>query len=790
MAFRNISGSARDSFRVSLLATAMATLALLPAGQAQAQESGEAAASSQAAVPEVEGNSNEIIVTATRRSQALNDTPVAVGVTSGELLARENISSFQDLTRIQPALVVNNQGTAGNQFIIRGVLSDIGATTGFYVDEVPLIGGGALEESGDGKPGLRLHDVERIEVLKGPQGTLFGAGSLAGTLRIIANKPKTSEIEGGGGLSVGLIDGGHALQKADIYFNLPLSDRIAVRATGWGEFGGGYVDHYTGRDRQMFLPNVNDREVLGGRLQLLIEPTDDFSLLASATHQAIKVDGTQAWTLDERPYIATDRSQEPYRDRYTLLSLTGEYDVGVGTITAIGSYGEQYGRMTADSTYTGEFLAGIATNIFCPGGNPAFPGFACPIDPGVLSYVNTQNFHNYTGELRFASRFEGPVQLVVGGYYERDVTRGMATAPRADPLTGAVPCNDIAECTPLNLRTNIPYAIGSRRIVDQWAAYGQVDWEIVPDLTATAGVRYFSADIFNSRQTIQDIITGLVNIVDVPESAVPRRSKDSSPSYALSLLYEVTPDLSLYARAASGFRIGGTNGNVELAEAQGLTIPSDYGSDSLWSYEVGAKAYLLDRKIYSELTVYQMDWSNQQISATDPSGAFDYVVNAGQTRIRGAEFSATYSSDALTFGGGIAYTNAKLTRDLPADVVAGGTIGLSGDRMPRIPRWNASAQAEFRFALGTGEAYLQSSVSHRSSSRYSFNDQNLFYLKLPSYTLVGGAIGWRVGPADFALYVENLTNDGEAAGMSAKPDAVRTYAVTPRTIGARARFQF
>lgn len=779
-----------SGFRASLLASTIATFATLSTGSAQAQETGEPAALSQAAASGAENASNEIIVTATRRSQALNDTPVAVGVTSGELLTRENISSFQDLTRVQPALVVNNQGTAGNQFIIRGILSDIGATTGFYVDEVPLIGGGSLEESGDGKPGLRLHDVERIEVLKGPQGTLFGAGSLAGTLRIIAKKPTMSEIEGGGGLSVGLIDGGHALQKADVHFNLPLSDGIAVRATGWGEFGGGYVDHNTGRDRQMFLPNVNDREVLGGRLQVLIEPSDDFSLLGSVTHQAIKVDGTQAWTLEERPYIATDRSQEPYRDRYTLLSLTGEYDVGVGTVTAIGSYGEQYGRMTADSTFTGEFLAGIATNIFCPGGNPVFPGLACPIDPGLLSYANTQKFHNYTGELRFASRFAGPVQLVVGGYYERDVTKGLATAARADPLTGAVPCYDFAECSSLNLRTNIPYAIGSRRTVDQWAAYGQVDWEVVPDLTATAGIRYFSADIFNSRQTLQDIITGLVDIVDVPDPALSRRSKDSSPSYALSLLYEATPDLSLYARAASGFRIGGTNNNVELAEAQGQTIPPDFNSDSLWSYEIGAKAYLFDRKIYSELTVYQMDWSNQQIRATDPSGAFDYVVNAGKTRIRGAEFSATYNSDQLTLGGGLAYTNAKLVRDLPADVVAGGTIGRSGDRMPRIPRWNASAQAEFRFGLGTGEAYLQSSVSHRSSSRYSFNDQNLFYLKLPSYTLVGGAIGWRVGPADFALYVENLTNDGEVAGMSAKPDAVRTYAVTPRTIGARAQFRF
>jgi iron complex outermembrane receptor protein len=781
----------RDAFASTvspkaLMATGAAVLFAFSGGSAFAQnQAGDEIAEQGGAA-----DSTEIVVTATRRAQSLKDTPVAIGVTSGESLTRENISSFQDLTRIQPALVVNNQGTSGNQFVIRGVLSDIGATTGFYVDEVPLVGGGALEESGDGKPGLRLHDVERIEVLKGPQGTLFGAGSLAGTLRIIVNKPKTSEIEGGGGLSVGFIDGGHALQKADAYFNLPLSSTLAVRATGWGEFGGGYIDQKTGRSRNLHLSNVNDREVLGGRFQMLFEPTDAFRLLASATYQSIKVDGTQAWTLSERPYLATTRTQEPYSDRYTLYSLTGEYDTGVGTITAIGSYAKQYGRMVADSTLTGEILAGIATRIFCAGGVPAFPGLSCPVDPGLISYVNTQHFKNYTAELRFASKFDGPFQIVTGGYFERDVNNSQATAPRADPANGLVTCHDIQECSAINLRKNIPYAFAGRQAVDQWAVYGQVDWKILDTLTMTAGVRYYSADSYNSRQSVQGFVTGVVNIIDTPALPEVKRTSDDSPSYALSLLYEMTPTISFYARAASGFRLGGPNGSVELAEEQGIVIPPSYGSDSLWSYEIGGKAYLLDRKIYTELTLYQMDWSDQQIRAADRTGTFDYVVNAGRTRIRGAEFSLNYNTDRLTIGGGVAFTDAKLTRDLPADVVAGGTIGLKGDRMPRVPRWNASAQMEYRMPLGNGEGYLQSNIAYRGSSHYSFNDQNRFNDKLPAYTLIGAAVGWRIGPADLGIFAENLTNGGERAGLSAKPDATRVYAVTPRTIGLRGQFRF
>lgn len=739
---------------------------------------------------EAGSGSSPIVVTATRREASLQDTPLAVGVTTGEMLTRDSISSFQDLTRIQPGIVVNNQGAAGNQFIIRGILSDIGATTGFYLDEVPLVGGGALEESGDGKPGLRLHDIERIEVLKGPQGTLFGAGSLAGTLRIIVNRPSLGEIEAGGGLSVGFVDGGHSVQQGDAFFNLPLSGNIAVRATGWAEFGGGYVDQLTGRARNFSLRNVNDREVIGGRFQMLFEPTSDFSILAAVTHQRIEVDGTQAWTLSERPYIATTRSQEPYWDRYTQLSVTAEYETGAGTFSAIGSYGDQYGRMVADSTFTGDILAGIANRIFCPGGVGIFPGLTCPVDAGVISYVNTQNFHDYTGELRFSSDFDGPIQIVVGGYYERDVTNALATAPRADSSTGAVPCYDIVECSALNLRTNIPFAVQTRRVVDQWAAYGQVDWDITDSLTASAGIRYYTADILNRTQSLQGFVTGVVNIVDTPAVPEVREANEDSPSYAFSLLYEINPDVSLYARAASGFRIGGTNGSVDIAADLGIVVPESYGSDSLWSYELGGKAYVFDRSVYTELTVYQMNWSNQQINATDLTGSFDYVVNAGRTRIRGFEFAASYQSDFVTLGGGIAFTDAQLTRDLPPEVVTGGTIGFDGDRMPRIPRWNISAQGEYHTPFGSGEGYLRSNIAYRSGSNYSFNDLNTYNTRIPAYTLIGASVGWRSGPTDLSVFVENLTNDGERSGLSVKPDATRVYAVTPRTIGIRARFGF
>src|SRR5690606_6347309 len=210
-----------------------------------------------------------------------------------------------------------------------------------------------------------------------------------------------------------------------------------------------------------------------------------------------------------------------------------------------------------------------------------------------------------------------------------------------------------------------------------------------------------------------------------------------------SLLYEATPDLSFFARAASGFRIGGNNNAASLANQVGVDIPESYGSDDLWSYELGMKAYLADRRLFLDASVYQMDWSKQQLAAQDPSGAFDYVLNAGKSRIRGAELALTYTSDiGLSLGGGVTYTDAKLIQDLDPDVITAGTIGLAGDRLPRVPRWTAATQARYETDLtDTVGFYLQSDVSYRGSSTYSFNNLNTFNQTLDDFVMVGARVG-------------------------------------------------
>lgn len=763
------------------------------------------AAHAQQAGPPVEApaaSGGDIVVTATRRASSVQDTPVAVAVTSGESIARYNISDVQSLTRLEPSIVVNNQGVSANQFIIRGIVSDIGNTTGFYLDEAPLLGASASESQGDGTPGVRLHDIERVEVLKGPQGTLFGSGSMAGTLRIITNKPDFGGFEGGMSTSIAKIEGGSGFYQADGFANLPVSSTIAARAVVWGEWGGGYIDHrittldgsssYTEED-------ANDRELWGGRFSVLMEPTENFSLLLQATAQVAEVDDVQYWTQQSGPYISDSPTQSPFRDEYQLYSATADYDTDFGTFTVIGSYGKQSTFFASDSTQTGLALAESFN-----------------LEPFKTVLESDLAYEDWTAEARFSSAFTGPLQIVVGGYYQDDTSTDSLSAIRANDVTGINPCRTLAACEAAGLRepgfsapgvpaSDFIYQTIFERSVSQWAAYAQADYELTDALTATAGIRYYHAKIEDDGLQVQDIAGPPDFAVPVPVPSWAANglitdpyvvqddeTTESSPSYNFSLLWEADPNLSFFARVASGFRVGGNNNAQQLANQAGITIPDSYGSDDLWSYELGAKAYVLGRDLFIDASVYQMDWSNQQVTASDPTGAFVYTLNAGQTRIRGAEISLNYQSDSgLSLGAGATYTDAVLAEDLSQEVLDAGTIGFEGDRLPRVPRLTMAGQVAYEAAISDGATgYIQADANYRSSSTNSFNDQNAFNTELPAFAMLGARVGVRTGPVDVSVYVENLTDKAAIFGVDPILDGIRIYSPNPRTFGMRVQGRF
>lgn len=718
----------------------------------------------------------EVVVTATRRGDVrVIDTPLAITAVGGDTLRDYGISSIQDLTRIDPSLNVQNYGAGAQQLIIRGIQSPIGSTTGIYLDETPLLGGTGGNINGDGKPGLRIKDVDHIEVLKGPQGTLFGAGSMSGTLRIITAKPNLSEWGGAVEAAYGGIKGGNAFNEMTLTLNAPLvKDTLGLRAVFWREDGGGYIDQTLSTGRR--LKNVNDALVEGGRIIGAWQVTDDFRLTATAARQEVSVEGTQAWQKPAGPYNNLSPSLEIYSDLYKLYSLAGDYDLGFGSLTGNISYAKQHKEDPHDSTVNAQNF-GL---------------------PGVTSLWPSMDYEDTTAELRFSSRFDGPLQVVAGVYRQEDKAVYQTNAVTVPAETGVPECVSYDGCAALGLRNpgrgQSNYEFGTRtfRSTKQTAAYVQFDYKALENLTLTLGARYFEAkshDVVVNLQTVfPDFVFGLITD---PEITSDRRGKNSQPSYNLSALWEPDDETSIYVRAASGFRIGGLNNSTSLAQQFGIDFPGAYGPDKLWNYEIGVKRYLFDRKLYIDAAAYHIDWDGQQLSATAP-GAFGYTINAGSTNINGVEVNATASPIAgLTLGGSVTYVDATLGEDLPADVIRAGTPGVSGDTIPLSPKWSSSVRAEYEWPLfGEVNGYVQGSANYRSESFTTFNPADKFYVKLPAYVLIDARVGVRYENWDFSLFGQNLGDRAAWLGATSATDGIRVFSARPRTVGLRVTTSF
>jgi outer membrane receptor protein involved in Fe transport len=733
----------------------------------------------------------EVVVTATRRSESSYNTAIGIDAITGAKLQTYDVTSLQDLNKVNSSVNVNNFGATQQQLVIRGISSDIANTTGLYLDESPLVGGFQNNFRGDGTPGIRLIDIERVEVLKGPQGTLFGSGSMAGTLRLISNKPNLESVGGSVTADAATVENGNALYGGNVVLNAPIvNDTFGVRLVGWGEWGGGFIDQTINGGT---ITNINNTNLVGGRLTALWKPTADFTLTGSVNYQNANVNGVQYWnpyctpanfsgtcpTSKAGPWNNTESSLAPYHDDYLLFNVTGDYDTGVGDVIGIFTHGKKNTLQPFDSTPTN---CGF---MLCP-----------PVVP-PLSFVPQLAFSDTTGELRFVSKFKGPVQLVVGGYYEHDQSTFNGSAVYNNP-SGHVACINVADCEAKGLRnpgnnfTGVPANFLEFGTIDdndikQYAAYAQMDWKIIDPLTLTVGARYFSATISDVVQSTQDIAppnacNWVFGCVTTPYVTFDGSTKQTKTTYNAALLYNVTPDVNVYVRAASGFRIGGINTDYNPANLP--QIPLAFEPDSLWNYEAGIKTYLLERRLYLDLAVYHIDWTNQHINAI-AEGAFEYTLNAGKTKTDGAEFSFSWLvTHGFTLNGAVAYNNARLAETLPANEFAAGNGGNAGDPLPLSPKVVASLAGTYDFSISSGiGGYATASVNYRDSTQLGFNPTNKLYAVLPSYVLADAKFGVRWGRYDLGLFVQNITDKAAYAGLQYTTDGQRVFSPRPRTIG-------
>jgi iron complex outermembrane receptor protein len=678
----------------------------------------------------------EVVVTAQKRTERLQDVPLAVSVLSGDTLQQMGAQSFQDyLTGVAGVSYFTNRPTT-NLIFIRGVSGGVNigsaSTTGIYIDEAPV------SQAIGGTVDLNPFDLDRVEILKGPQGTLYGASSMGGTVRLIMNKPNLDKFDAsfdGSGSYTDL-----ANYSANGMVNIPLiANTLGLRITaGYRDMSGFINDPY------LALHNINSDEQVNLRGQLRWKPSEQADVLLSFAYSREQYAFNQNAFVGagigphEADYVFPDSGVQPFN----LSGLTVNYDFDFAKLTSATNYSEKFSRVASDIT----FFA---------------PAFVVTPGPGQgIGFYASYDAKTFTQELRLASKKGGRFNWLVGAYYESGTP----------PNLGAHFASNIPALEGLDLYTSQDSGEQHQR-----AAFGEVSYEVWRSLTVTAGVRESHYDLHTP--TLQ---TGLLNGGD-SLSYSNARSEFTDKKYAIN--YQLSPDHLLYAQAASGSRPGVDSGVSGLppnclSELPALgypTPPKLANPDNLWTYEVGSKNALDDRRVTLNADAYYTRWRDVQ-SIINLSCGFSFNGNAGAARIRGVELEANLRPiDPLLLSLSVALTDSQITQ-------SNASLGaLAGDPLPLVPKYNGSASARYDFPVFAGATgYVRGDVTYVDGELSDFAARSDAY-PVSAYVLANLRLGFLKDNCEVSLFATNLANRRIVTYEGDSPLAETL--LRPRTIG-------
>ncbi len=715
-----------------------------------------------------QGGITDIIVTAQKRETRLQETPAAISAISADSLEAQAITGLNDLTRAAPGLVVADAGPGERRISLRGIRSAGEAQVAVYYDEAPLTGPpGASSDAGRSQGGLQLFDVARVEVLRGPQGTLYGASSMGGTLRIIYQKP-SDMLEAAVDLTGSNTEHAGDNYQLNAMVNLPIvGDRLALRAVAWRYQSAGWIDN-----PRLGAEEINKNESEGGRLLLKARPADWLDL-DFGVHYSNEKGQDPVWAPSLGTFISPNTINLPTRDKNRLYTAAAHADLGFAQLVATGSLQDRDQLYFRDPYYLMQLARGNpgfcirhSTPAECatPAGMDVYNAYVDSLLP--MGYIYTQEMQNYSSEVRLQSNEGGLLDWTVGGYWSKRSSKMWSNGQLADSRGILI--------------ESAPY-VYSRRVHDtlsQIAGFGEASLHLTERLTLTGGLRYYDY----KRTVAGDTEKGfdLINFAIQPWTV--RETSEKGPLWKANVSYQATPDVLFYAQAASGFRPGGANQVLGLPDAF-----TPYQSDSLWTYEAGAKTTLFDGQILFNLTGYLTDWDNMQVSGS--SGTYAFLTNAGNARVKGIEAQTVVAPiRGLQFSADLSLLSAKLTTDQVNGLVV--AQGKAGDHIPEIPSLSFSLSGQYEWAVGSKTALLRADYSYAGRSHSEFRPNSPLYRQLGDYSLVGLRAG--IGDERFGVYlfVTNLfdtlarTRAGNMIGM---PVEVVTTA-PPRTIGLNLKF--
>jgi outer membrane receptor protein involved in Fe transport len=816
----------------------------------------------QAAAEEDSSSGDDIIVTAQKREENLQDVPISVQALGTKKLDQLGISNFNQYSQQLPSVSFQTSAPGSTTVYMRGVASGGDGnhsgslpSVGVYLDEQPVTTiGGTLD--------VHIYDIARIESLAGPQGTLYGASSEAGTIRIITNKPSTAGFEGRVDGELNTVHKGGVGGKLEGMINAPISDSIAFRGVGFYQRDAGFIDNVPGsrtfcntkildplgntvgcikdgitaNNAAFVKKNYNDTETYGGRAALKIDLNDSWTATPTVLYQEQKTHGTYGFDPSVGDLKVQHFFPEFGKDRYLQAALTIEGKLGNWDLTYAGAYLDRKRSSSSDYTDYAETYDNLYSSY---GGIANYFYFSDSagntIDPRQ-KVLGSDHFKKLSQEFRIASPQDKRFRVVAGAFYQRQ-TNAIHQDYQVANLDPALSVNGIPGTLWLTQQ---------HRVDRDYAAFGEASFDILDNLTLTAGGRVFKYDnsligffgfgrnpagppyngagssrtgvagCFNSDgSTVRNNPAGTLlppavagspctNLATFANGGLkPKSTTGDGFTHRLNLTWKPADKVLLYGTWSRGFRPGGINRRG--------TIPP-YAPDYLTNFELGWKTTLADGKLRFNGAIYQQQWKSFQFSFLGQN-SFTEIHNGPNARIRGIEVDATANLGALTLNAAAAYTDAKTRQNLcsvddPTFTCSTGGNFIAapkGTRLPVTPKFKVSGNARYSFPLGSSKGHVQAVVSHQSSASSDIRTAatqtgtGLTYSPaaqlgdLKAYTTASFSLGAEFGMFSVEAFIDNAFDErGQISRFAECGSCLRTYIVpiTPRTIGLRVGSKF
>jgi len=710
-----------------------------------------------------------VVVTATRRKEKLQDVPLSITAFSQKELTAKGIVGFEGLGHETPGVVLNRPSANFNYFTARGVATNSGYGAGLqsavaiYVDEQPI---NDIGNTTNIDP--NLFDVERVEFLRGPQGTLFGSGSLAGALRIIQHAPDLTGYSGSFLADVGVVGKDAVRQRYDVMVNAPIvKDVLALRAVAFYRHEDGYVNNVGTGEK-----HANTLLDSGARVSLLWKASDRLSLKMVASTENSDPRDSSMTSPNLGLYTKVSDQPDLFTGRFNSLNTTVDYQLDWAHFMSSTTY----------STFDQDFVVDLAGTF-----NQAIPF-------GLDAYANR---HTVVEEARLVSNPGGKLDWVLGGFY---LSRRQSLEYKLRTETAYLRAHGIT-----GLSDDHFYVDYSHADTGEQALYGDVTYHFSPKIWATAGLRYGGAHARNfddggyttGNTYYVDALYGykfpLTQTVITPSTGA--KVKGVKPSYRLSLSYKPYSDLTTYATISTGFRVPIVNslgGSKSTVNPNDLVVPYGAKSDSLTNYEVGAKGRWFNGAVAGSLALYQIDWNNIQVQANRVSDGVQFATNIGGATSKGVEWELQfYPVHGLTLGLNGAVNESKVTKLSPEEAAISGAV--MGARLSS-PHFQATGYVNYGFDL-TPQARANWSLtySHVGSFPNEFpNTPGHPSTPMPTFgytdafNLVNTTFAVSFSRYTIGAYVENLTNSHSTVYIHPETFFVSRYSrLTPRTIGIR-----